>query len=211
MTREEQAAVLAWLRRPKVVWSTVTEQLEEHGSVQEAARGAAAAQGTLFDIEPADDVQQAVADLERWEHAGIRMISVLDREYPSNLRMIHQRPPVLFLHGTTDQRDAGSVAVVGTRQATPQGLDQARNLATGLAPGAFRSSAASRRASTPPRTRRHSPRAAVRLPSSARASTVRIRLRTPPCSRRSRPRAWSSPSSCPARRRRRRRSRCATR
>ena len=50
------------------------------------------------------------------------MISVLDREYPSNLRMIHQRPPVLFLRGTTDERDATSVAVVGTRQATPEGV-----------------------------------------------------------------------------------------
>jgi DNA processing protein len=61
------------------------------------------------------------------------MVSVLDREYPANLRMIHQRPPVLFLRGTADERDAMSVAVVGTRQATPQGLDQAKGLAAGLA------------------------------------------------------------------------------
>src|SRR6266700_845517 len=132
MTCEEQAALLAWLRRPKVVWSTVTEQLEECGSVQAAAAGASPVQGALFDIAPTDDVQGAVADLERWEHAGIRMISVLDREYPSNLRMIHQRPPVLFLRGTADERDVASVAVVGTRQATPQGLDQAKDLAAGL-------------------------------------------------------------------------------
>lgn len=133
MTREEQAALLAWLRRPKVVWSTVTEQLEEHGSVQAAAAGASPAQGALFDIAPTDDLAQAAADLDQWEHAGIRMVSVLDREYPSNLRMIHQRPPVLFLRGTADERDAASVAVVGTRQASPQGLDQARDLAKGLA------------------------------------------------------------------------------
>jgi DNA processing protein len=133
MTREEQAALLAWLRRPKVVWSTVTEQLEQCGSVQIAAAGLPAAQGTLFDAAPADDTEQAVADLERWERAGIRMASVLDREYPSNLRMIHQRPPVLFLRGMADERDAVSVAVVGTRQATPQGLEQARELAAGLA------------------------------------------------------------------------------
>jgi DNA processing protein len=87
----------------------------------------------LFDIAPTDDAQEAAADLERWERAGIRMVSVLDREYPSNLRMIHQRPPVLFLRGTADERDAMSVAVVGTRQATSQGLDQAKDLAAGLA------------------------------------------------------------------------------
>lgn len=130
--REEQAALVAWLRRPKVVWSTVTEQLEECGSVQAAAAGEAPAQGSLFDVTPLDGVERAAAEVERWEQAGIRMISVLDPEYPSNLRMIHQRPPVLFLRGTTDGRDATSVAVVGTRQASPRGLEQAKELAAGL-------------------------------------------------------------------------------
>jgi DNA processing protein len=133
MTREEQAALVAWLRRPKVVWSTVTEQLEECGSVRAAAAGGTPAQGSLFEVTPPDDLERAAADLERWERAGIRMISVLDAEYPSNLRMIYQRPPVLFLRGANDERDATSVAVVGTRQATPRGLDQARELAAGLA------------------------------------------------------------------------------
>jgi DNA processing protein len=133
MTPEEQAVLVAWLRRPKVVWSTVTEQLERYGSVQAAAADALHAQGTLFDVAPADDVQAAAVDLGRWGDAGIRLISVLDREYPSNLRMIHQRPPILFLRGTLDERDAVSVAVVGTRQATAQGLDQAKELAAGLA------------------------------------------------------------------------------
>jgi DNA processing protein len=133
MTSEERAALLAWLRRPKVVWSTVTEQLEQTGSVQAAAAGTRPAQGTLFDTAPTDDLDQAEVDLKRWERAGIRMVSVLDREYPSNLRMIHQRPPVLFLRGAADEHDAVSVAVVGTRQATPEGLQQAADLAAGLA------------------------------------------------------------------------------
>jgi DNA processing protein len=132
MTHEEQAALIAWLRRPRVVWSGVTEQLEQHGSVRGAAAGEAPAQASLFPAAPSDDVETAAADLERWERAGIRMVSVLDEGYPSNLRMIHQRPPVLFLHGSDDPRDAMSVAVVGTRQPTPHGIEQARQLATGL-------------------------------------------------------------------------------
>ncbi len=132
MTREEQAALVAWLRRPKVVWSTVTDQLEEHGSVRVAVAAGTAAQGTLFDAHEQDDAETAATDLERWERAGIRMVSVLDAEYPSNLRMIHQRPPLLFLRGTDDNRDATSVAVVGTRQPTQQGIDQAQQLAAGL-------------------------------------------------------------------------------
>ena len=132
MTREEQAALIAWLRRPRVVWSAVTEQLEEHGSVRAAAAAEAPAQASLFAAAPSDDVETAAADLERWQRAGIRMVSVLDEGYPSNLRMIHQRPPVLFMRGSDDARDATSVAVVGTRQPTPHGIAQARQLATRL-------------------------------------------------------------------------------
>jgi DNA processing protein len=133
MTHEEQVALIDWLRRPRVVWSAVTEQLEECGSVQAAAAAEAPVQGSLFETTQADGVDEAGRDLERWERAGIRMVCVLDPEYPSNLRMIHQHPPVLFMRGTADERDATSVAVVGTRQPTPRGIDQARKLATGLA------------------------------------------------------------------------------
>jgi DNA processing protein len=133
MTHEEQVALIAWLRRPGVVWSALTEQLEECGSVQAAAAAEAPAQGSLFETTQADGVDVAARDLERWARAGIRMVCVLDLEYPSNLRMIHQLPPVLFMRGTADERDTTSVAVVGTRQPTPRGINQARQLATGLA------------------------------------------------------------------------------
>jgi DNA processing protein len=133
MTPEEQAALVAWLRRPGIVWSAVTEQLEECGSVQKAAAMQAPAQGSLFEAAPTDGLDEAARDLERWQQAGIRMVCVLDAEYPSNLRMIHQQPPVLFMRGTADERDTTSVAVVGTRQPTPRGIDQARQLAAGLA------------------------------------------------------------------------------
>jgi DNA processing protein len=111
----------------------VAERLEKYGSVQAATADASPAQGALFEVLQADDEKVAASDLEQWDRGGIRMISVLDSEYPSNLRMIHQRPPMLFLRGTLDPRDALSVAVVGTRQATPRGLEQARELAAGLA------------------------------------------------------------------------------
>ena len=133
MTHEEQVALIAWLRRPRVAWSAVTEQLEECGSVQAAAAGQPPAQGSLFEATQADGLEEAARDLERWTQAGIRMVCVLDAEYPSNLRMIHQHPPVLFTRGTADESDATSVAVVGTRQPTPRGIHQARALATGLA------------------------------------------------------------------------------
>ena len=105
MTREEQVALIAWLRRPGVVWSAVTERLEECGSVQAAVAGEAPAQGSLFETAQADGLDEANRDLERWERADIRLVCVLDSEYPSNLRIIHQHPPVLFTRGTADERD----------------------------------------------------------------------------------------------------------
>ena len=80
MTCEEQAALVAWLRRPGVVWSAVTEQLEECGSVQKAAAGQAPAQGSLFEVASADGLDEAAAVDERWERAGIQMVCVLDAE-----------------------------------------------------------------------------------------------------------------------------------
>jgi DNA processing protein len=74
-----------------------------------------------------------VTSSEQWKQAGIRMVSVLDTAYPANLRMVHQHPPVLFLRGNADDRDATSIAIVGTRQPTARGLQQARQLAAGLA------------------------------------------------------------------------------
>lgn len=99
MTSEEQVALVAWLRRPKVAWSAVTEQLEERGSVQAAAAAEAPAQDVLFGAPEQDDVERASADLDRWAKAGIRMVSVLDTAYPSNLREIHQRSPGLVPAG----------------------------------------------------------------------------------------------------------------
>jgi DNA processing protein len=133
MTREEQAALLTWLRRPRVVWPTVAERLEECGSVQQAAAADLPAQGALFGEAPASDIERATSDLEQWERFGVRMLSVLDPAYPANLRMVHQHPPVLFLRGNADDRDASSIAIVGTRQPTERGIHQARQLATGLA------------------------------------------------------------------------------
>ena len=49
---------------------------------------------------------------------------MLDDDFPLNLRLIHNLPPFLFYRGSLDaDRDAHSVAVVGTRSATPDGAE----------------------------------------------------------------------------------------
>jgi len=60
---------------------------------------------------------------------GARLTTVLDDDYPANLRLIPNLPPFLFYRGELLPGDSKSVAVVGTRRATEAGLRRARRLA----------------------------------------------------------------------------------
>ncbi|MFF6979265.1 DNA-processing protein DprA [Streptomyces sp. NPDC008343] len=64
--------------------------------------------------------------------AGARLVTVLDEDYPANLRLIGNLPPFLFYRGDLDERDARSIAVVGTRQASADGLRRASRMAREL-------------------------------------------------------------------------------
>ena len=64
---------------------------------------------------------------------GARLTTVLDDDFPLNLRLIHNLPPFLFYRGELDADcDTHSVAVVGTRSATPEGIRQTRRVVRSL-------------------------------------------------------------------------------
>jgi DNA processing protein len=71
-------------------------------------------------------------EIEAWEAEGMTLVTVLDERYPSNLRSIYNRPPLLFVHGELSPEDDRSVAVVGTRRPSPEGLRASRAIADGL-------------------------------------------------------------------------------
>jgi len=73
------------------------------------------------------------AELAAAERAGARLVTVLDDEYPANLRLVPNLPPFLFYRGTLAAADHRSVAVVGTRNASAAGLAQAAAVAGELA------------------------------------------------------------------------------
>ncbi|MCS6775381.1 MAG: DNA-processing protein DprA, partial [Chloroherpetonaceae bacterium] len=56
-----------------------------------------------------------------------------DPEYPPPLRDIPEPPPLLFISGTLNERDRFSIAMVGSRQATPYGRNVAERFARELA------------------------------------------------------------------------------
>lgn len=56
-----------------------------------------------------------------------------DPAYPARLREIAQPPPLLFVQGDTDWLNAPQLAIVGSRHASPQGLENAQAFAAELA------------------------------------------------------------------------------
>jgi DNA processing protein len=146
----ERAALIVLLRTGERPWQQYAELVEEAGSARAVlegeAWGGAAGQGSLFRTAPEDasgwpdsaaepretQIAAAAAQIARWNEQGMRLLTVLDSDYPANLRGVHDRPPVLFVAGRLLSDDARSVAVIGARKASPAGLAAARAIARHL-------------------------------------------------------------------------------
>lgn len=131
----ERAALLYLLRHDGRRWSVVADEVEERGSALAVLRAGSPGQLDLLAAPSVTDEAVAVVESEiaAWEREGMRFVTLLDPDYPSHLLTIHQRPPFLTWRGAPDERDASGVAIVGTRQATPEGRRRAHDLAAGLA------------------------------------------------------------------------------
>ena len=80
-----------------------------------------------------DRVQYWSNQLQGLSMRGVRLITICDEEFPSNLHCVHNPPPLLFVRGSLQAKDVRAVAVVGARSAGPQGLKIARELSCSLA------------------------------------------------------------------------------
>jgi DNA processing protein len=60
---------------------------------------------------------------------GNAIVTLTDPAYPPRLRDLHDPPPLLYVKGRVDLLHARSIAVVGSRHATPQGLADATRFA----------------------------------------------------------------------------------
>ena len=119
----ESAAVIALLRGASGSWREVVERLDDAGSAR-ALLGSTPER--LFETDRPADLEAIADEIEEWEREGMRFVTVLDADYPENLRGVYDRPPFIFVRGELLGGDAEGVAVVGTRQATPAGLELAR-------------------------------------------------------------------------------------
>ncbi|SNC61555.1 DNA protecting protein DprA [Marinobacter sp. es.048] len=63
---------------------------------------------------------------------GIGILTWPDRNYPEQLRHIHDAPLVLYTRGDTELLVRDQIGIIGSRKATPAGLDHARRFAAEL-------------------------------------------------------------------------------
>lgn len=134
VSTRERAAVLALMARRKVHWSRLAGSIEEFGSALGLLEDLAEAKDPrLFPVEGvAVTLDQLEERVIAYEGEGIHLITVLDAAYPMNLRMVHDRPPALFVRGALAPADEHSVAVVGSRKASDEGLEKAAEIARDL-------------------------------------------------------------------------------
>jgi DNA processing protein len=140
----EQAAVLALVDAWEGEWFRLASLIEDVGSASAVLQGQWS-EFESFDAVSKDEAEDLAARvraesvsrhaelIERVSQDGVRLLTVLDDKYPLNLREVYNRPPFLFVRGELLDGDNRSVAVVGTRTASPDGLEQASRLAAELA------------------------------------------------------------------------------
>ena len=139
----EQAALLALTEASPRPWHEVAALVEDVGSAIAVVDGSA----TVFDDtwsellrvlseqttdEMVDRWGETIADVLRRVSLS-HLVTVLDDDYPENLRKVYNHPPFLFVRGSLTPEDSRSVAVVGTRRASPEGRQRAFDLAFELA------------------------------------------------------------------------------
>ncbi len=104
-----------------------------YASEEELARVEGLSRGQVKRLEDRS-LTEADRILGRCEALGLRVLTLQDAEYPSRLRNIFDPPVLLYMKGRLPAVDEEvSIAMVGTRGATPYGIRSAEELGYGLA------------------------------------------------------------------------------
>jgi DNA processing protein len=128
----ETAALVALLRVGRRRHQDYVRLVEQAGSAQgvlERELAVDGAQAVLFAPEEPPWLDTARADVREWLARDIRLVTALDAGYPANLRQVDDRPPLLFIAGALELADDRSIAVIGARRASGEGLRLAERFA----------------------------------------------------------------------------------
>lgn len=112
---------------PDAILQTPAHRLAQEGGVKESV--ANAIQGG-----PDPHLLEGIhAELEQVEKGTFSVVTLLDKAYPSRLKMIPDPPPLLYVTGTLKEDDEQALAIVGARNASPGGVAFTEELSCNLA------------------------------------------------------------------------------
>jgi DNA processing protein len=130
----ETAALVALLREGGRAWTRYVLAARQGGAARVSALAILEQELGLLSYEALANAEQ---EIERWQARGYQVLPLSDREYPDNLRVVENRPPLLFVAGRLTPADRRAVSVIGTRQPSAAGRMLARSVAEALARGGF--------------------------------------------------------------------------
>jgi len=141
---DETAALVTLLRTSRgLAWHELARLVEEAGTAVGVLDRLPGEPQTLFDAnegtenDTARQLEVAKRDVAEWEAEGLHVVTVLDSDYPANLRSVYNRPPLLFIAGAVETVDVKSVAVVGARKASDEGRARAHRIARELSESGY--------------------------------------------------------------------------
>lgn len=130
----ETAALVALLREGGRAWTSYVLAARRRGTEGVSALAILEQELGLLSYQA---LEQAQRDIERWKARGFDTLPLSDPRYPENLRVIENRPPVLFVAGSLSAADRRAVSVIGTRQPSDAGRELARSVARTLATSGY--------------------------------------------------------------------------
>ncbi len=132
---------LDWLGialRPRLSWARLEPALSKAGSPAALLRMSArqleaiGGRGLAEAVAATPEAQWWAAALDWLEATGNRLIAITDPDYPALLKQTADPPPVLFVTGRSELLQGPALAVVGSRNPTPAGAENARAFAAAL-------------------------------------------------------------------------------
>jgi len=137
---QNSADIGKWLRliRADSVGSTTFAKLIKYFGSVDSALGASVGKLSCVDgigsktaeaIVKSRDKFDVDAEVELAEKLGVWIINVNDKRYPVSLKKIYDPPPVLYIKGSLERKDALGIAIVGSRRCSIYGQEQASRFA----------------------------------------------------------------------------------
>lgn len=115
--------LLSYFKKPKKIWLAKSEELLTMGLPKHK----------VYEFERFKSVFDIDSYFKKLEKFSIKAVTILDKNYPENLKGIPDAPIALYVRGDIKTSDSNAVAIVGTRMMTSYGREVARRFASELA------------------------------------------------------------------------------